>query len=350
VDLLAALLVRQTPATFDELRSAVPAYEEPGRTEPTLMRMFERDKDELRRLGVPIETVVLEDGARSAYRLSTRQFYLPFLVLASSVRTRARTASYGYRSLGELHIEPDELSLLGTAAARVRSLGDAALTEEVDWAVRKLALDLPIGSPDESRSTAETIVLPETRASAETLASLAEALARRKRCSITYYSIERDDTSTREVEPYGLFFLAGQWYLAAHDVTRDGLRNFRVSRMQGVEVNTRNAQRADFELPPDFDLRAHARLQQPWELGTDDPVTAEVHFVTWTGATRAAANLGVPIEGEPRRRRYLVRRADVFTRWLFAFGGDVMPLSPRSVVAAFDELATSTARVYEGSA
>ena len=53
IDLLAALLSRQLPSSFEELRGDVPAYA--AGDGPTLMRMFERDKDELRAFGVPIE-------------------------------------------------------------------------------------------------------------------------------------------------------------------------------------------------------------------------------------------------------------------------------------------------------
>src|SRR5690242_3117055 len=60
IDLLAALLVRRYPASFEELARDVPAYDASGKSSAAVMRMYERDKDELRAFGVPIETVTVE--------------------------------------------------------------------------------------------------------------------------------------------------------------------------------------------------------------------------------------------------------------------------------------------------
>jgi proteasome accessory factor B len=63
IDLLAALLRRHYPATFEELIRDVPAYGG-SQSQDARRRMFERDKDELRGFGVPIETMrALDRGA-----------------------------------------------------------------------------------------------------------------------------------------------------------------------------------------------------------------------------------------------------------------------------------------------
>lgn len=56
-DLLAALLRRRYPATFEELAPDIPAYSDSAKKHDALMRMFERDKDELRSFGIAIDTV-----------------------------------------------------------------------------------------------------------------------------------------------------------------------------------------------------------------------------------------------------------------------------------------------------
>src|SRR5688500_19628514 len=80
VDLLAALLIRQRYAPFDELAKDIPGYAAANAQRDSVMRTFERDKDELRRFGVPIETVKDGEGETLGYRLDRKAFYLPYLM------------------------------------------------------------------------------------------------------------------------------------------------------------------------------------------------------------------------------------------------------------------------------
>ena len=73
-DLLAALLRRHGAVDFEALRGEVGAYAAHTGQRSALLRMFERDKDELRALGVPIETVAGEDNNSNLYRLASRHF------------------------------------------------------------------------------------------------------------------------------------------------------------------------------------------------------------------------------------------------------------------------------------
>ena len=302
-DLLAALLVRRYPVSFEELRRDVPAYSDPDRGDDALMRMFERDKDELRAFGIPIETAFNDDGEAIGYKLAARDFYLPYLYVAASDAGAAteprRVDRYGYHTLRKLAFEADELAAVAVADAadRARSLGDPVLREHADSAMRKLAFDLPVDAgrgPDESH-----VALRGRQPDAATFELLTDALLGRKVVRFEYYAIGSDEQSNREVEPYGLFFIRSHWYLAGHDREREGLRNFRVERMSNIRVNLARQQSPDFDVPPDFALREHARSRQAWELGDDDPLTAVVEFRAHTGATTAAAVLGEPVEGEP---------------------------------------------------
>ena len=121
-DLLAALLRRNFPVDFATLRQEIPAYSEPGRSDATTMRMFERDKDELRTLGVPLETIGPSDGddEPQRYRIDPREMYLPFLAISSHSAGHApppqtqdaRRLRSGYRSIPSLELDPDELTAI----------------------------------------------------------------------------------------------------------------------------------------------------------------------------------------------------------------------------------------------
>lgn len=345
IDLLAALLARNYAVSAGELMRDVPAYAAARSTDAALMRMFERDKDELRGIGVPIETVKGEDGEMSAYRLSRRDFYLPYLIaIAPSGRQTAarRVDRYGYRALTTLSFEPDELAAIAQAAARVESLGDPLLREQTHSAMRKLAVDLPV---DPARLDGDTVVLTSDPAfDAALFQTLDAALQRHKRVEFTYRAMTTDQVEQRTVEPYGLFFVSGHWYLAGRDADRNALRNFRIARITALSANGRAPQTPDFAIPVDFRLRDHARSRQPWELGQTEPVNVLVRITRDTGAAMAAATRGAPVAGAPDQRVFAVRRVGAFLRWVLSFGGELVPMSPPSVVDAYrDEIARSLA-------
>ncbi|MEP7383316.1 MAG: WYL domain-containing protein, partial [Gemmatimonadota bacterium] len=366
VDLIAALLARKSAITFEELIPNVSEYavhwgeaqrEPDARGRKTkvdsLKRTFERDKDELRAFGIPIESLEdAEENPGGAYRLKRSDFYLPYLSLAvpgQKLTSPRRLDRFGYQALASLTFEADELQAVVDAAAGVRGLGDPLLTHDVDHALRKLAVDLPVDSAlpsaDEPR-----IVLTRSRPDAATFEALGDALRRRKHATFTYHAMSSDRTEAREVEPYGLFFVSAHWYLAGRDRERGELRNFRLSRMSKVKVNAARAQSPDYEVAPDFRLREHARSRQAWELGDAEPMSAVVAFEGSSGPTMAASRLGRAVDGEPLHRVFEVQRPDAFVRWLLSFAGEVVPVGPDEIVVAYHQLREATSQVYAGDA
>lgn len=346
VDLLAALLAYHAPRSFAQIVAEVPEYQ--GKSDETQKRTFERDKKALREFGVPLETVGTEGAEDSAYRIRSSDFYLPYLALvtASGTTSPRKVSKQGYRALATLAFEADELAALTEAAHRVRALGDPALAEDVESAMRKLAFDLPVDGT--SPQAEERLHLRGMRADPVQLELLAKALMSRKRVRFEYHAMHRDTRDERQVEPYGLFFLNGHWYLAARDVEREALRNYRVSRISGAAMPDGKQATADYEIPADFSLREHSRSRQAWELGDGGALEAVVEFRGSSGAARAGAELGEPVEGEPDRRRFRVRRPDAFARWVLSFAGEAVPVEPPEVVRDVQALAAATRAVYPG--
>jgi hypothetical protein len=191
IDLLAALLRRNYPASLDELKQDVPGYLKTP-TLAALRRTFERDKDELRRFGVPLATI--EDGAGEVmgYQLKREHFYLPYLTVLRDGRAsspRRVKGQYGYNALKTLSFEPDELQAIREAGVRVRRLKVAALTELAESALRKLAFDLPtdvilreeVAHTASSALHAEELVMSPPHRVSDVFEILDHALVRRKR-------------------------------------------------------------------------------------------------------------------------------------------------------------------------
>ena len=344
IDLLAALLARRFPVTLDDLTRAVPAYGK-GQAKDALRRMFERDKDELRAFGVRIETVPLPDGDTAGYKLSARDFYLPYLsVMEEGRASRPRKVGKdGYRALPTIVLEPDELAAVADAGARVRELGDPVLAEHAESALRKLAMDLPldVGQPGTAR-----VAPGRPAADPHVIEALDAALEHRKRVSFDYHSMGTDETARRTVEPFGLFFLNQHWYLAALPAGEEIVKNYRLSRMSGVEENAKRPGTHDYEIPAGFRLQDHARSRQAWELGDGDAEEVTVELRRPEGAALAAARLGDAVPDQPDQRRFLVRRREAFARWLLSFAGDLVPVAPAELVDEYHDLVRQTLALY----
>jgi proteasome accessory factor B len=341
IDFLAVLLSHRFPVSQDDLIAGVPAYQLGDEKPESRRRTFERDKRELKQLGIPIETVEDENGNPSRYRLPARDFYLPYLALRVQGRLARprRVSKEGYRALTELTFEPDELEAVAHAAARVRALGDPLLAEDAESALRKLAVDLPM---DAAQPDATHVAPTRTPADAEVFAELSQALHARKRVSFVYHSIGNDQSTPRTVEPFGLFFLNQHWYLAGRTPGEPTLKNYRLSRISDPGINPQKHDTPDYEIPAGFRLAEHARSRQAWELGDGDAIEALVEVRRAVGAAAAAARLGEPVEGNPDRRRFRVRRRDAFVRWLLSFAGELVPVAPVEVVSDYRALVAET--------
>jgi len=339
IDLLAALLRRHYPATFEELIHDVPAYAG-GQSHDARRRMFERDKDELRGFGVPIETIKTAEGETRGYRLQAGHFYLPYLTVRSQGASKPRKQDpYGYRSLPALTFEPEELAAVTDAAARVRQLSDPHLAEHAESAMRKLACDLPVDAAGRGDTQ---LIPPRAKTDPNLLVALDRALEGRKRVTFRYHTIGSDSVGRRTVEPLGIFFLNQHWYLAARTAGEETVKNYRLNRIDEAEVNSQAPGSPDYEIPRAFNLREHARSRQAWELGAGDAFTATIAFPARTGATAAASRLGEVVEGHPQHRHFRVRRSAAFARWLLSFAGDVVPVVPRELVDEYHGLVRET--------
>ncbi len=349
LDILAALLSRRFPLPLSELRRDVPGYADESVKEESILRMFERDKSELRELGVVIDTIPDSDGV-SRYQLRKADFYLPLLsvceaLLPSETELRQQPR-YGPPTMGgsvpSLVLTPDECHALRRAAARVSGLGHAELADDAARALRKLQFDLEVFA--EGLPAAAVL-----RVDGEVFDTLTDAVALRKRLRFTYHSMERDETAERVVEPYGLVFLTGHWYLVAHDVNAQGMRQFRVSRIRSAVLGDQRKQHPDFEVPPTFKLSTYAASRQAWELGNGDHRTVIVAFRGDTGVVSQGRALGEPLaapydeqfaamSATHHVRSFRVRRRDTFLRWVLSFAGDARPVAPDEAVQEWTAL------------
>jgi len=236
LSLLMLLLDAQGPVSRAEIFQRIPAYRT---TNPTAgERKFERDKDELRALGVPlVEQQERGEGNEQAmYRVSRR--------------------SYG---MHPVQLDDDERIALILAAEALRGSEGLVYRELADDALRKLTFDT--GKP---RLPAQLgITLPTREQSKRTrmhLAIIGTAIEARKRLTLTYES--GGGTTARVVDPYAAVYVDGNWQLIGHCHLRKQPRTFRVDRIRKLEMAPCPGTK-DFERPADFNLRTYVQ-RSPW--------------------------------------------------------------------------------------
>ncbi len=381
LDLVACLAARRLPVSTEDLWRNVPAYSpglEGSDTEKArVRRTFERDKDELRELGIPIETVqyTISYGREevSGYRLARSDFHLPYLKLLDAAREGEGTmerdrasarppsgAQPAHRPPGTPSVHPSSGApwVFGISPAEagaaldglkaLASIPSFPLARAARGAFRKLAFDLDPDAFGESPVVyAED---PESAAARDTLHALSDAVQRRKEVGFVYHAISRDAEEERMVRGYGLLFQHGRWYLVGHDLDRDAVRMYRVGRIRDVEPNPRSPGTPDYDVPPDFSLDDYAG-RSAWELGGDDepPREATVRFRFPRSLWADRNDHGELVEEDDdggQLRRFAVHRADPFLRWVLSLAGDARVEDPPELRDAFHAMAARVADLH----
>jgi predicted DNA-binding transcriptional regulator YafY len=245
LNLTAALLHTTRPLTADELRTRVAGYPD---NLVAFRRAFERDKDDLREMGIPlsIETILYEDRHVDAYRILESDYYL--------------------RDPG---LEPDELAALNLALSAVRL--DGVHGVEALWKLGGVA-------GDSAAEPTELAALP----SDPSLVPLFSGIVDRRTATFLYNSAER--TAERTIEPYRLDFRRGRWYVTGLDRLSADERVFRLDRVEG-DVGL--GEPGGFDPPED----RGAGPVEPWEFGEGEPVLARL-LVDGQQAALAEQHLG----------------------------------------------------------
>lgn len=206
VSLVLCLLSTRQFITADRIRDTVEGYqvaEDASNPDEAFKRSFERDKAELRELGIPLETgrnsaFDTEDG----YRIARKDFELP-----------------------PIEFTADEAAAVGLAG---RLWSTASLATEVRTALIKLrAAGVEIDEP------AETDALPALAGNEPALPELVAAVSGHRVVQFEHRKPAAGVAEKRTVEPWGVLSWRGRWYVVGHDRSRDQVRSFRLDRISG---------------------------------------------------------------------------------------------------------------------
>jgi proteasome accessory factor B len=206
VNLVICLLSTRRYLTAAQIARIVPGYEHEESDEKAheaFQRMFERDKSELRELGVPLETGTTSVfDTEPGYRIARRDYALP-----------------------EIHLEPDEAAAVGLAARLWQHAGIASSASSGLLKLRAGGIDV---DPHATLGI-EPVVNAEPA-----LEAIFGAIHERRAVEFDYRTPEADTAVRRHLQPWGAVSWRGRWYVVGHDTDRGATRCFRLSRVTGA--------------------------------------------------------------------------------------------------------------------
>jgi proteasome accessory factor BC len=240
LSLVAFLMAERRPLTARDVKGSVEGYQE--MSDEAFARRFYSDRAELLGLGVPLDSQRDEFTGEELYTLRSERYFLP-----------------------PLELSDDELAALQTCLYLLE--GKFAYAEPLRLALQNLALGRP-GFAEAPTQTAVRVEVRDPDYSAEMpsrLGKLESAISKQRTARFSYWSISRDKTAERTINPYALFQENGAWYVVGRDLDKEDERTFRVSRIRG-DIRFATRRERDFRLPADFDIELY-RGRPPWQIG-----------------------------------------------------------------------------------
>lgn len=294
LNLVICLLATRRHLTAEQIRRAVPQYDDCA-SDDAFRRMFERDKEELRDLGIPLETgsdSVWDD--EQGYRIARGDYELP-----------------------DIALEPDEAAAIGLAARLWQS---AVLSEPASRAVLKLQ-----AAGVETDGRIAGALEPRVEATEDAFAPLLAAVRAGQAVTFPYRAVGAADSVQRLVEPWGVVSWRGRWYAVGHDRDREATRVFRLSRVTG-DVQAVGPEGAVVP-PQDVDL-----VRQVAGIAHEEPAaTARLRVRAGRAADLRRNAQHESADGEWDVVAHDFGDADRFAEWIAGYGADVVVLQPPEV-------------------
>ncbi len=306
MNLVIALLSTRGYLSAEKIRTNVAGYSDSPNVE-AFSRMFERDKNELRDLGIPLETGrVSSFDPTEGYRINRDSYALP-----------------------PVELTPDEAAAVAVATQLWDSPELITATQGALLKLRAAGVDL---DPDAPVSIAAPVGQPGLRASEGNLGTLLAAIDSGRAVQFPHRPARTEPYTVRTVEPWGVLTERGRWYLVGHDRDRNATRTFRLSRI-GADVTPIGPVGA-VTRPEGVDLRKIV-ADAVTEVAAGPAGTKATVWVA-DGRGTALRQAGTSIGSRPSNGRdgevvELVGATDWLIREIAGYGADAVVLAPSAL-------------------
>jgi predicted DNA-binding transcriptional regulator YafY len=321
LSLVAFLMAERRPLTARDVKSNVEGYSE--MSDEAFARRFYSDRAELTALGVPLQSQRDEFTGEELYTLRSENYFLDRLELDDDELAALQTALY-YLEGKFAYAEPLRLALQNLALGRT---GFTAPPTDTAERVR-------VSAPDYS---------PEL---AGRLSKLESAISKQRTVRFGYWSPRRPRPAERVVNPYALRLDDGNWYVIGHDLERDMVRTFKVSRIRG-DIRFATRRERDFRVPADFNVEEH-RIPRPWQIGE----LAGTARIAVSGDTawwieRTLSDAGTVEDGVFETE---FAQVDLLASWVLRQNGRAVPLEPEELRDAVADALLQLVESHVGAA
>jgi proteasome accessory factor B len=278
-----------------------------------LERQFERDKDDIRELGVPLETIEAPGQAGNNQNL------------------RYRIPRGAYELPQDITFSAEETALLGLAAMVWR---EGSLSGESRRAMLKLkALGIDTGEPVLS-------YVPRLRVRDEAFEPLSAALEKHQVVRFSYLKPGDSEASVRTIAPLALLQFQGRWHCYALAQDTGERKTFLLRRIVSQVATTG----ATFEPPAeDSAERGLRELQEVWE----QHIAVVSARPDTDAATRLAKRRGAETAPDGTLRLHYVD-LNIIADELAGFGPEVVVASPPELRSALRDRLLATAEAHRG--
>ncbi len=271
------------------------------------------------------------------FETSKRTIYRDIQALCEVGVPLISTPGHGYTLMQGYFLPPlsfttEEATMLLLGSSYMARNFDAQYRAAAQTASRKIEGVLPERLRGDVHYLQQSIqfVVPETpgsRAERECLQKLRRALLERVTVRFRYHTryVQEDQSSqnTREADPYGLVYFANAWHLVAYCHLRQGRRNFRLERMEDLELLNQTFQRpADLQMyEPDTEQAKQVIVRALFD-----------HEVArWVREARPYATTSLEDTSDGLLLTLMVRQESEIRQWLLSWGRHVRVLEPESL-------------------
>jgi len=268
------------------------------------------------------------------FSISLRTVYRDVRALEEAGVPVIGEAGTGYKLMEGYKLPPvmfnqEEASALLTASKLVQSKTDASISKHYQSALDKIKAVLRLSEKDHIEEIEEHVMVmghpaivyhppPELH-----LQSLLKAISTSSVVEIKYFSIEKNETTQRKVEPVGVYYMGSHWYLVAFCQLRNDYRNFRTDKIDKLTLTEETISKTH---PPLQSFINHTSAERQVVEVVIDVETDVVRYLGeqkyYNGFVKQE-NLGDHV-----RVHFLTGSLTGFARWFMLFGDHAKIVKP----------------------
>lgn len=314
--------------------------------------------DRLTAILIQLQTkrVVKAEEISDRFEISLRTVYRDVKALMEAGVPIGSEAGKGYFIVDGYHLPPvmfnqEEASALLTAGKLVEKMTDDSIRKAYESALLKIKAVLNTSEKDHLENLQSSIAVfrrPDHQPDFpnQFMGDIQKAISKKNVLALNYLS-NRQEHTTRAVEPIGVVYYSGRWHLIAWCRLRDGYRDFRIDMIQTMNNSGQV-----------FDPRNHFTLQEYFKSlmnAHDDMEKATILFDRSAAqfANNSRYYYGFVSEEEAEnkcRMTFLIGNMRSFCRWLMMYGKSVEIESPTALREIMEELVEELSEHYSSGA